>query len=1068
MKTLFFTILALYAVHCFGQTPVIQKVEPLITFPNDTIVISGNGFSTNAALLEVWFGSVKGTIVTSSDFAIEVIVPAQALMAPVEVINLTSKLSGKSNDKFNPAFGGTSFDALKFTTQISFSATEELWDICTCDLNNDGKPDIASTKFKRTSPFATPTDIMVLQNNSTTGTAGNANTLAFTKLDKTNLPVLNLTFPSDNIVCGDLSGDGKPELVVTRAGSPRNSIHIFRNTSTAGINFASPLTLFMDVGHFATRMAIRDLNKDGKPEIIATNSFNDIFYIFINQSSAGNISFSSTPLKMSIKIGSADVLTTYETDVQDFNGDNLPDILINQFQTNDVYILKNKSNGSISFEAPQKINIQGAFNRLVSADFNKDGLLDIVATSTLNDRADVLINKSTSTTFAFNSPVVLTTSFEPWGVDVGDIDGDKDADIVFTNRNRPAPVASELKINVFTNDGNANPAFTRNDITTTQQTRNVKIADMDGDAKPDIVFTDFSESPVSSRLGIIRNTNCHKPVIQNIGPLTICNGQTIRLNTIPANNVTYTWKEGAGTVGTNQPFLNITTPGSYTVTATGEGGACVEVSQTITVTVDAASAPVDPVITTNSPLCSGASLTLSTSAIADSYAWTGPDGFTSTTKDPAAFTVSSDNAGLYTLQTKVGACKSNIISRRVDVADLENFSISSNSASNILCSGNSVTLSVNNLQGYTFQWKKNNVAVTGQISSVLNATEEGSYTVVVTSPPTLTCAPFTTPPFELTFIAPPVSAYTLNAKGCINEPVNFTNQSQVDSRATTIYTWTFGNGQSSSELNPTHTYTSVQAFNTSLNVRYEGVSNCESNSNKSIDIVNATLPVISAAATSACADKEVTLSLPTGFSSVLWNTSEVSNSISKTPGTYSVITTDANGCKGEDDIIIASKALPILVLVAQPPVIPLGANSQLTASGAVEYNWTPVETLDNAFIANPLASPLVTTAYTVIGKSAEGCEASGDITLTVAGVISFPVAFSPNGDGDNEIWNIRAENNPDCTLSIFDGRGSRVFESKGENWDGTYKSNVLPEGTYYYVFTCPDKKPVTGSVLLFK
>ena len=151
-----------------------------------------------------------------------------------------------------------------------------------------------------------------------------------------------------------------------------------------------------------------------------------------------------------------------------------------------------------------------------------------------------------------------------------------------------------------------------------------------------------------------------------------------------------------------------------------------------------------------------------------------------------------------------------------------------------------------------------------------------------------------------------------------------------------------------------------------------------------------------------------------------------------------------------------------------PSTIASGGSSQLNATGAVSYTWFPAETLDDASIATPLASPLTTTAYTVVGASADQCLDSLEVIVTVSGVATFPLAFSPNGDGTNDIWDIRAENSPDCVLTIFDARGRRVFENKGENWDGTYMGKAVPNGTYYYVYGCPDAKPVTGSVLVFK
>ena len=81
----------------------------------------------------------------------------------------------------------------------------------------------------------------------------------------------------------------------------------------------------------------------------------------------------------------------------------------------------------------------------------------------------------------------------------------------------------------------------------------------------------------------------------------------------------------------------------------------------------------------------------------------------------------------------------------------------------------------------------------------------------------------------------------------------------------------------------------------------------------------------------------------------------------------------------------------------------------------------------------------------------------------------MPSAFTPNGDGDNELWKIPGiENFPDCTMSVFDGHGSRVYEQKGykSDWDGTHNGKQLPEAVYYYIFSCPDKKGITGTVLI--
>lgn len=482
------------AFQAFAQTPVIQTIDPLQTYPQNTLSIGGSGFSDNSALLQVWFDQVQGKITRSTTNSIVVVVPPQARLNNVEVINLASGLSAKSSLKFMPVFGGTAFDATQFAAPLSYSSADELWDLCTCDLNNDSKPEIISTKF-----YTPASDIMIAENQSTPGN------LAFTKRDKSNLASLDITFATDNVVCGDLQGDGKPDLVVTRAASPRNSIRILPNNSSGTISFAAPIDLYLDVDHFATRTVIRDLNGDGKPELIVSNSFNNVVYVFINTSSSGTLSFNPVPIKLAI----SGALTTYGLNVQDLNGDDLPEIVINQFQSSDVFVLKNISTGTVNFAPAQKITLAGTLNRMTTADIDNDQLPDIILTNTISSQVVVMLNRSTALGFSFPSKIYLTTSTGPWGVDVSDIDGDGDPDIIVANRNQAI-------LNVFLHNGNyASPVFSKVDIPISRTSRNVKVGDLDGDAKPDIAFTTANIATSTFSLDILRNRNCHQAQILN-------------------------------------------------------------------------------------------------------------------------------------------------------------------------------------------------------------------------------------------------------------------------------------------------------------------------------------------------------------------------------------------------------------------------------------------------------------------------------------------------------------------------------------------------------------------------
>jgi gliding motility-associated-like protein len=149
-----------------------------------------------------------------------------------------------------------------------------------------------------------------------------------------------------------------------------------------------------------------------------------------------------------------------------------------------------------------------------------------------------------------------------------------------------------------------------------------------------------------------------------------------------------------------------------------------------------------------------------------------------------------------------------------------------------------------------------------------------------------------------------------------------------------------------------------------------------------------------------------------------------------------------------------------------------GVAVQLLASGGNTFSWTPSEGLDDPTIANPKATPSSEVTYTVTGSQIGLCNGSLSFNMKfdpAANDFYAPNAFSPNGDANNDVWVIsNATNFSDCTIAIFTKHGSKVFEQKGytSNWDGTYEGKELPQGTYYYVLNCPDKKPVTGHILL--
>lgn len=119
------------------------------------------------------------------------------------------------------------------------------------------------------------------------------------------------------------------------------------------------------------------------------------------------------------------------------------------------------------------------------------------------------------------------------------------------------------------------------------------------------------------------------------------------------------------------------------------------------------------------------------------------------------------------------------------------------------------------------------------------------------------------------------------------------------------------------------------------------------------------------------------------------------------------------------------------------------------------------------------------TVYTVTATdTTTGCSAtdSVDVSIKYRGCLRIPSAFTPNGDGKNERWIIEGINNSlyknHTEVKIYDRWGTLLYYQKEfyEPWDGTYKGNVLPVGSYFYVITIDveNERPVTGHVTILK
>ncbi len=182
-------------------------------------------------------------------------------------------------------------------------------------------------------------------------------------------------------------------------------------------------------------------------------------------------------------------------------------------------------------------------------------------------------------------------------------------------------------------------------------------------------------------------------------------------------------------------------------------------------------------------------------------------------------------------------------------------------------------------------------------------------------------------------------------------------------------------------------------------------------------------------------------------------------------GLYTVALIAAPGLVCADtffQLIHIVESIGTLTATATPADIVSGDSSQLNANfpGAVSYSWEASTSLSDLNIPNPMANPLQTTTYTVTALLANGCQRSGEVTVRVVPpacaepFVFFPTAFSPNGDGENDVLKLETSAPPESVYwAIFNRWGEKIFDASNVNdaWDGTFQGKAQPAETYGYL-----------------
>ncbi|MEM8909737.1 MAG: gliding motility-associated C-terminal domain-containing protein, partial [Bacteroidota bacterium] len=208
-----------------------------------------------------------------------------------------------------------------------------------------------------------------------------------------------------------------------------------------------------------------------------------------------------------------------------------------------------------------------------------------------------------------------------------------------------------------------------------------------------------------------------------------------------------------------------------------------------------------------------------------------------------------------------------------------------------------------------------------------------------------------------------------------------------------------------------------------------------------------------------------------------------------TPGNYTLHIQDINGCDYEHQVFVPR--VPELQVGLEPNLeIRLGEQHQLIATVNVpdfqidRIIWNPAITLSCTDCLDPVAAPVDPTTYELTVVTQNGCVDSAQVTIEVRKDrdIYIPNAFSPNDDGQNELFMIFANNLGIAQVNqfqVFSRWGELVFSANGFlpnqrdfGWDGRFRGEALNNGVFVYFaeieFIDGVKKMYKGDVVLMR
>ncbi|MBC8048184.1 MAG: PKD domain-containing protein [Fimbriimonadaceae bacterium] len=311
---------------------------------------------------------------------------------------------------------------------------------------------------------------------------------------------------------------------------------------------------------------------------------------------------------------------------------------------------------------------------------------------------------------------------------------------------------------------------------------------------------------------------------------------------------------------------------------------------------------------------------------------------------------------------------------------------------------------------------------------------------------------------------------------CTGEPVEFNDES-ISTYAGTIDTWNwdFGDGLTSEEENPDHSYAVGGTYDVVLTIETD--KGCVDDITITVDLLSG--PDANFTVDDVCLNEEAQFNNLTTFpadvsiNNYVWyfddgniSSEEDPDHQYDSPGEYEItlIAFSTNGCSDTITQQLSIGELPFANAGVDDTILYL-EEYILNGSGNGTFFWTvPLDYLvtgSNVFSADPIIRPKQTYSYVLEVTSPDGCIGYDTVTIYIEDItiVDVPNAFSPNGDGVNDEISVLDHSVEQLLeFSIYNRWGQQVFTTNDleTGWDGKVNGEDAEIGTYAYLVRAHD------------